>query len=255
MTKFSANLGFLWTELSLTKAIEAAAQHGFDAVECHFPYLTPASEVAATLTKTKLQMLGLNTIKGDAEKGENGLCALPDRITDARASIDQAIEYAHAISTPNVHLMAGVASGAQADIAFLDNLRYATAKAKPLGITILIEPLNPYDAPGYYLNNTAQAEAIIQTIATDNLKLMFDCYHVQVIEGDVTRRMEQLLPIIGHIQIASVPDRSEPDSGELDYRYVLHAAKNMGYTSPIGAEYKPSGKTEEQLEWLNTLNS
>ncbi len=254
MTKFSANLGFLWTELSLTKAIEAAALHGFDAVECHFPYLTPASEVAAVLSKTKLQMLGLNTIKGDAAKGENGLCALPDRIADARASIDQAIDYAHAINTPNVHVMAGIAAGAAADKTFLDNLHYATEKANPLGITILIEPLNPFDAPGYYLNNTTQAEAIIKEIAGDNVKLMFDCYHVQVIEGDVTRRMEQLLPIIGHIQIASAPDRAEPDSGELDYRYVLKAAKNMGYTSPIGAEYRPNSTTESGLGWLKILN-
>jgi len=172
MTKFSANLGFLFTELPLPDAIESAAHHGFDAVECHFPYSTPADDTIAALKKTGLRMLGLNTIKGDESKGDNGLCALPERIEEARASIDQAIDY-------------------------------------------VIEPLNPYDAPGYYLNTTDQAVKVIEAVSAENLKLMFDCYHVQIIEGDVSRRMKTLLPIIGHIQIASVPARAEPDKGAL----------------------------------------
>ncbi len=253
MIQLSANLGFLWTELTLTQAIEAAANNGFEAVECHFPYTTPTTDVKATLAKTGLQMLGLNTIKGDAANGENGLCALPDRLTEARAAIDQAIHYADKIGTPNVHVMAGVATGRAADKTFIDNLRYATTKAAPLGITILIEPLNSYDAPDYYLNNTAQAANIIETIDADNLKLMFDCYHVQVIEGDVVRRMRNLQSIIGHIQIAAAPDRTEPDNGELDYRYVFEAIDAMGYTQPVGAEYKPVSTTESGLGWMKSL--
>lgn len=253
MTKFSANLGFLFTELPITAAIEAAAKHRFDAVECHFPYSTPAADTKAALEKTGLRMLGLNTVKGDVSKGDNGLCAIPERVDEARASIDQAVEYAARLETPNIHVMAGNASGKAADTTYLDNLRYAVGKAAAHGINILIEPLNPYDAPGYYLNNTGQARQIIETIAADNLKLMFDCYHVQVIEGDVCRRMKTLLPIIGHVQIASAPDRKEPGCGELDYSYVLNALHDLGYEAPVGAEYKPATTTEAGLDWMNKL--
>jgi len=254
VTKLSANLGFLWTDLPLTDAIEAAATAGFDAVECHFPYQTPAPDVNAALTKTGLTMLGLNTIKGDESKGDNGLCAIPSRVSEARAAIDQAIEYAREINTPNIHVMAGIAEGQTATDTYIENLHYATSQASSYGINILIEPLNPYDAPGYYLNSTAQAAEIIDRVNTTNLKLMFDCYHVQIIEGDVCRRMEQLLPIIGHIQIASVPMRAEPDSGELDYRYVFKSIEAIGYTAPIGAEYKPTGTTGDSLGWMKTLS-
>lgn len=253
MTTFSANLGFLFTELPLTDAIEAAKKNGFDAVECHFPYSTPASETKAALAKTGLTMLGLNTIRGNESAGDNGLCAIPERVDEARASIDQAIEYARQIDTPNVHVMAGVASGDLANDTYIENLRYATQKASDHGIDILIEPLNPYDAPGYFLNHTAQAETVISTVAANNLKLLFDCYHVQIIEGDVCRRMQQLLPIIGHIQIASVPARAEPDKGELDYRYVLKEIAELGFHTPIGSEYKPATTTEGALGWMKSL--
>lgn len=253
MTKFSANLGFLFQELSLTSGIEAAKKHGFDAVECHFPYSVPAAETNAALQKTGLKMLGLNTIKGDESKGDNGLSAIPGRIDEARTAIDQAIEYAALTDTRNIHVMAGNASGTEADKTYLDNLRYATSKAAEHGINILIEPLNPYDAPGYYLQDTEQAKNIIETLAVDNLKLMFDCYHVQIIEGDVCRRLNTLLPIVGHIQIASAPDRAEPDSGELNYRYVHDFLNELGYKAPIGAEYKPASTTEAGLGWMQKL--
>jgi len=251
--KFSANLGFLFTELSLTEGIEAATNHGFDAVECHFPYATPAAVTKAALEKTGLKMLGLNTIKGDESKGDNGLCAIPHRVAEARAAIDQSVEYAAQIDTPNIHVMAGISSGAAADDCYLENLSYATSKAAKHGINILIEPLNPYDAPGYYLNSTTQAEKVIEKVAADNLKLMFDCYHVQIIEGDVCRRMKALLPLIGHIQIASVPARAEPDVGELNYRYVMDAITELGYQAPIGAEYKPATTTVDGLGWVQGL--
>ena len=253
MTKFSANLGFLFTELPLPDAIESAAHHGFDAVECHFPYSTPADDTIAALKKTGLRMLGLNTIKGDESKGDNGLCALPERIEEARVSIDQAIDYAALIDTPNIHVMAGNASGAAANKTYLDNLHYATSKAKKHNINILIEPLNPYDAPGYYLNTTDQAVKVIEAVGAENLKLMFDCYHVQIIEGDVCRRIKTLLPIIGHIQIASVPARAEPDNGELDYSYVLGVLNELDFKAPVGAEYKPAASTEAGLEWMQKL--
>lgn len=248
--RFSANLGFLWTELPLPQAIAAAASAGFDAVECHWPYETPPEEVSAALKTTGLRMLGLNTRRGNPEAGENGLAALPDRMNDAREAIDEALEYARMIGARNVHVMAGFASGPKADRAFRDNLSYACRAAAPHGLTILIEPLNGYDAPGYYLGSTRQAVQIIEELRLANLKLMFDCYHVQQIEGDVSHRLEALMPHIGHIQFASVPDRGPPDAGELSYPHVFGVLDRLGYIAPLGAEYKPRGATEASLGWL-----
>ena len=251
--KFSANLGFLWNELSLPNAIRAAKAAGFNAVECHWPYETPAVEIRKALKETGLTRLGLNTVRGDVAGGENGLTALPGREAEARAAIDQAIEYATTIGTPNIHVMAGFACGEAARQTFITNLRYATTTANQHNITILIEPLNHYDAPGYFLQTSAQAKAIIDAIAVDNLRLMFDCYHLQIMEGDISRRLEDLLPLIGHIQFASVPDRNEPDQGELNYRHVFKQLDKLGYTAPLGAEYKPRGTTDAGLGWMHTL--
>lgn len=250
--KFSANLGFLWNDRPLPDAIRAAASAGFDAVECHWPYDTPAPEVAAALTETGLPMLGLNTRRGNLDAGENGLAALPGREADARAAIDEAIAYATAIGAANVHVMAGFASGDQAHASFVETLRYACDTATPHGITILIEPLNHYDAPGYFLTTTTQAARIIETVRAVNLKLMFDCYHVQLMEGDLTHRLQSLLPHIGHIQFASAPDRGPPDRGELNFVYLFETISRLGWTAPLGAEYKPQGPTDDTLGWLRT---
>ena len=248
--KFSANLGFLWNNLPLPDAIRAAKRAGFHAVECHWPYDTPTSEINAALAETGFTMLGLNTVRGDVAAGENGLSALVGREAEARLAIDQAIAYAAEINTPNIHVMAGFASGELAHQTFVENLRYATAKAAEYGITILIEPLNHYDAPGYFLQYSAQAKAIIEEVGAQNLKLMFDCYHLQIMEGDISHRLAALMPIIGHIQIASVPDRAEPDTGELDYGHVFEVLEGLGYEGAIGAEYKPLHEIENGLGWL-----
>lgn len=248
--KFSANLGFLWAELPLPDAIRAAKKAGFDAVECHWPYGTPPADVAAALAGTGLEMLGLNTSRGDVGAGENGLAALPGRTEDARAAIDEAIAYATAIDCKAIHVMAGFASGADAHARFLDNLTYACEKAAPHGITILIEPLNRYDAPGYFLTTTAQAVGVIEEVGAANLRLMFDCYHVQLMEGDLSHRLADLMPHIGHIQFASVPDRGPPGAGEIDYSHVFDLIQTLGYAEPLGAEYKPARPTEETLDWL-----
>lgn len=253
MTKFSANLGFLWTELSLPDAIRAAHTAGFDAVECHWPYDTPTADANAALAETGLKMLGLNTSRGDTDAGENGLSALPNRQSDARAAIDQAISYAAATKTPNIHVMAGFANGPDAHATFMENLRYATAHAAPHNITILIEPLNRHDAPNYFLQTTDQAITIISEVAAPNLKLMFDCYHVGRTEGDVTTRIRRLLPHIGHIQFAAVPTRGAPDQGELNYAHIFQDIAAADYTAPLGAEYKPNGPTEKTLGWMTTL--
>lgn len=249
--KFSANLGFLWTDLALPDAIRAAKSAGFDAVECHWPYDVPVAELQAALRETGFTMLGLNTRRGNA--GDNGLSALPGREVEARAAIDQAIAYAHAIGTPNIHVMAGFASGDAAQQTFAENLKYACDQARLHNITILIEPLNSYDAPGYFLSTTQQALDIITQVGAPNLKLMFDCYHVQLMEGDLSHRIEKLLPVIGHIQFASVPDRGAPDHGEVNYAHIFDVIARLGYAAPLGAEYKPSGDTDASLSWLKTL--
>ncbi len=251
MTRFSANLGFLWTDRSLPEAIHAAKLAGFDAVECHWPYETPAAAVKSALQNTGLMMLGLNTRRGDASAGDNGLSAICGREAEALAAIDEAITYARAITTPCIHVMAGFAAGPKAHATFIDNLRYACDKAASHDITILIEPLNYYDAPGYFLNTTAQAAAIIREVGKSNLKLMFDCYHVQLMEGDITNRLQRLLPLIGHIQFASVPDRGPPDHGEVSYAHVFDTIAQLGYAAPLGAEYKVEGDTDATLGWLS----
>ena len=250
MTTFSANLGFLWNDRPLPDAIRAAKAAGFDAVECHWPYEFPAGEVAAALSETGLSMLGLNTRRGDVAGGENGLSALPGRETEARAAIDEAIAYARATRTGAIHVMAGFAEGEDARATFCANLAYACEQSAPHGITILIEPLNRYDAPGYFLSTTDQTVAIIETVGAANLKLMFDCYHVQLMEGDITNRLTRLQPSIGHIQFASVPDRAAPDHGELNYAHVFAAIDRLGWDRPLGAEYKPGGDTDATLDWL-----
>ncbi len=250
--KFSANLGFLWNDRPLPEAIMAAKDAGFDAVECHWPYAVSASEVKVALEDTGLKMLGLNTLRGNVSVGENGLSALPGRESEARAAIDQAIEYATEISAGAIHVMAGNSSGPRARSAFIENLIYASEKAGP-DITILIEPLNHYNAPGYFLSTVEQAADIIRAVTKPNLKMMFDFYHVQIMGGDVTRRFEANLPLIGHVQIASVPDRGSPDHGELDYSFALRRVRELGWSFPIGAEYLPANGAVPDLAWLATF--
>jgi hydroxypyruvate isomerase len=248
--KFSANLGFLWADKPLPEAIRAAASAGFDAVEMHWPYDTNATDVRAALVDTGLPVLGLNTRRGDVEGGENGLTALPGREAEARAAIDEALVYARSIGANAVHVMAGFASGPEAHRIFVENLRYACTVAAHDNITILIEPLNHYDAPGYFLSGTDLALAVIADVGAENLKLMFDCYHIQLMEGDLSHRLDRLLAHIGHIQFASVPDRGAPDQGEVNYAHIFEVIAGLGWDQPLGAEYKPGGDTDATLGWL-----
>lgn len=243
--KFSANLGFLWADRPLPDAIHAAKAAGFDAVECHWPYATPAQDVKAALDATGLPMLGLNTARGDVAGGENGLAALAGREDEARAAITQAIEYADIVGAGAIHVMCGFAQGPAAHATFVENLKFACAATDK---TILIEPLNRHDAPGYFLQTTDQARTILQEVAAPTLKLMFDCYHVGRTEGDITTRLADLADIIGHIQFASVPDRGAPDHGELDYAHIF--AQLTSWPAPLGAEYKPGGDTDATLGWM-----
>lgn len=252
MLRFSANLGFLWTDRPLPEAIRAACRAGFDAVECHWP-CEPAADVRAALAETGLPMLALNTDKGDLARGEFGLCALSGREEDGRAAIDAALAFGQAIGARTLHVLAGCpgeAGASRARDTYLRALAYASDRAERAGMHVLIEPLNPRDAPGYYLCSTEQAAEIVAELGRPNLRIMFDCYHVQIIAGDLIRRLERLLPLIGHIQIAAVPSRAEPDEGEVAYERLLPAIAAMGYDGYIGAEYRPRGRVEDGLGWL-----
>ena len=246
--RFSANLGFLFTDRPLPEAVRAAARAGFDAVECHFPYDTDPGALSAALEDTGLPMLSLNTAPG----ASFGLAAMPGQEAEARAAIDQAVAYAAEIGAANVHVMAGKTDGGPAaEETFRQNLAFACTRAAAHGIGILIEPINHRDVPGYHLSRVEHAAAIIADLAQPNLRLMFDCYHTQIMQGDLTRRIEAHLPLIGHIQIAAVPDRGEPDAGEVNYPELLKSIAAMGYDRPIGAEYKPrGGDTAKGLGWL-----
>ncbi len=245
MTTFSANLGFLWTELPLPAAIRAARAAGFAAVECHWPYAVPAAEVAAALAGTGLPMLALNTRPGGA--GEFGLSALAGREAEARAAIDEALAYAEAVGALAVHVMAGVGGD---EAVFRANLAHACDRAPP-GVTILIEPLNPFDVPGYHLTDLEQAAATLDALARPNLKVMFDCYHAGRSGLDIAAAFAAHRPRIGHVQIAAVPDRGPPDHGTVDYAALLPL---IDWPAPIGAEYRPGGKTEDSLGWLPRLS-
>lgn len=246
----SANLGFLFRELSLPEAIRHAHAKGFDAVECHWPYDTDAGAVSAALAETGMPMLGLNTVRGDAEAGDFGLAAIPGRETEARTAIDQAVGYAARIGCANVHVMAGRAEGKAAFDTFCANLAYAAEKAAPYGIGILIEPLNTRDAPGYFLTDVDRALEVIERTGSDSVRIMYDCYHMQIMRGDLLRTVARVLDRIGHIQFAAVPDRAEPDHGEVDFSWLLPEIAALGYRGWLGAEYRP---VTGSLAWLDDL--
>ncbi|MEM9497897.1 MAG: TIM barrel protein [Pseudomonadota bacterium] len=253
MSRFSANLGFLWSDLPLTDAILAARTAGFSAVECHWPYDTPAEQVREVLHLAGLPMLSINTRPGRVEDGEFGLAALTGRQGESESVIKEAIDYAAAVSARAVHVMAGIAEGPDAHIVFVQNLRFAARVASKRGIEILIEPINTDDVPGYFLRTVAQAVRLVDEVAEDNVKLLFDCYHVGRAEGQVLNRLRIALPYIGHIQFASVPDRGTPDHGVLDYRLLFEQVDQMGWTRPLGAEYRVVGDTAASLGWMHSV--
>lgn len=252
---FSANLGFLWTELSLPDAIRAAANTGFKAVELHWPYAVDAALVRQALDETGLPILGLNTPRGDVDAGEFGLAALPGREADARATIDQAIDYAIATDAKAIHVMAGKTSATAAKTTFIANLRYAADKAGAHGISILLEPLNGCDVPGYFLLDNALAASIIAETGRDNIRIMFDCYHAGRRGENVLQQYLAYQDQIGHVQFAAVPDRGEPDHGDVDFHQLLPQIAEAGYGSYFGAEYKPRQSTDAGLGWLCTWDN
>ncbi|MCB5174266.1 hydroxypyruvate isomerase family protein [Microvirga lenta] len=253
MHRFSANLGFLFTELSETKRIAAAAAAGFTGVEMHWPYQVPAPEMRSALSRSELTMLGLNTPVGNAAAGDFGLGALPGREGEFQQAVEQALSYGTAIGASSVHCMAGAVAPddlVRAEQTFVANLKAAADRAAQASMTILIEPINHRDKPGYFLHRIEQAASIIEKVGRSNVKIMFDCYHIQITQGDLIRRLETHLELIGHVQVAAVPSRAEPDEGEVNYPEILRTLERIGYGGWIGAEYKPRGRTEDGLGWL-----
>ena len=254
--RFSANLGLLWPERPLLDRIEAAARAGFRAVEMHWPYDVPASEVAETARRTDVTLLGINTAPGNFAAGERGLGAVPGREQDFQATVDQAVEYCRRSGATAIHVMAGnvpVTEKARARDVFAANLRVAAAKAAAHQLTVLLEPLNPNDNPGYFYSTLAEAIGLIDELALPNVKLQFDVYHVARAEGDVLVKLEKYRAYIGNIQIAGVPARGEPDEGEIAYLRIFAAIDELKYTGWIGCEYRPRRDTDSGLSWMNRM--
>jgi hydroxypyruvate isomerase len=254
MPKFSANLGFLWADRPLLARIDAAAKAGFKAIELHWPYDVPAQEIRDSCAYHNVTLLGLNAATGDAAQGEFGLAALAGRQDAFEASLDQAIDYAHMSGASSIHVLAGIVAPEdklKARWVLRENLALACKKAT--GLTILLEPINQRDRPGYFYSTIAEAASLIEEIGVPNIKIMFDVYHVGVSEGDVIRRLERYLPLIGHVQIAAVPSRAEPDEGEIAYSAIFAELDRAGYEGWVGCEYKPRSGTGEGLQWVNTL--
>jgi len=256
MPRFSANLGYLWTHLPLLERFDAAARAGFRAVELHWPYEVPASDFAQAIARNRLTLLGINTGPGDPAAGGRGLGAVPGREREFQATIDQAIAYCRAAGGNAIHAMAGMVAPEDRERAratFAENLREAAPKAAAAGLTLLLEPLNPYDNPGYFYSLLADAFSLIDELELPNLKLQFDVYHVARTEGDVLVKLERYHPYIGNIQIAGVPDRTEPDEGEIAYRAVFAALDRLEYNGWVACEYRPRADTDGGLAWMRRL--
>jgi 2-dehydrotetronate isomerase len=260
MLKFSANLSIMFTEAPFLERFALAAKHGFAGVECWFPYECPKDEIAARLNDNGLRCIGINTAPGDTARSDWGLAIFPERRTDFLAGVDQAIEYAIALNCHNIHVMAGMmeagAPAARYEASFIEHVAIAAERARAAGKTVLIEPLSPIDRPGYFLSTQAQARRIVSSLHAlnaVNVKIMFDVYHVQMTEGNIVKNFHASLPQIGHIQIADVPGRHEPGTGEINFPFVLSEIANSGYDAWIGCEYKPRSNTALSLAWRDRM--
>ena len=254
MPRFAANLSMMFQEHEFLDRFRAARAAGFAGVEFLFPYDFPAEDIAARLQQAGLAQVLFNLPPGEWAKGERGLAALPGREEEFRHSIETALAYAEALECRTLHCMAGmVPPGVErehCERALTANLRIAARACAEAGRTLVIEPINTRDMAGYFLNYQGQARAIIEEVAEPNLKLQLDLYHCQIMEGDLARHIRELAHITGHVQIAGVPDRQEPDQGEVNYRYLFDVLDETGYQGWIGCEYRPRGRTTDGLGWF-----
>jgi hydroxypyruvate isomerase len=257
MPKFAANLTMMFNEVAFPERFTAAAKAGFKAVEFLFPYDHAPQDVAQWLKENKLENALFNLPPGNWAAGERGMAALPGREEEFRASVARALDYALTLGTQRVHVMAGlVPEGAdrkRCREVYIENLRYAAREAAKHDRMVLIEPINTRDIPGYFLNTQAEGHAIREAVGAPNLKVQMDFYHAQIVEGDLAMTFKKYFDGIGHIQIAGVPSRHEPDDGEVNYRYLFRLLDEMGYDGWVGCEYRPRGRTEDGLGWLKSL--
>jgi hydroxypyruvate isomerase len=254
MPRLAANISLLFPEMPFMERFAAAAAAGFRAVEYQFPYaLGSAAEIAARARDAGVEVVLHNLPAGDADKGERGLACLPRREREFREGVERAIEYARAAGCPRLNALAGVApADAAPELVFetlVENLRYAAGRLEQAGLTLLAEPINTRSIPGFYLSTTRQWLEVADAVAAANFALQYDIFHMQIMEGDLAKTLERLLPSIGHLQLADVPGRHEPGTGEINFDFLLAHIDRLGYAGWIGCEYIPRGDTREGLAW------
>ena len=257
MPKFAANLTMLFTELPFLDRFAAAKAAGFSAVEYLFPYEYPREELAKRLRASGLKQVLHNLPAGNWAAGERGIACHPDRVHEFRAGVERAIPYANALDCGQVNCLAGkVPAGVSPEVAhatFVANLRHAAGALREAGVRLLIEPINSYDIPGFFLTRTEQAIAILDEVASDNLFLQYDVYHAQRTEGELAATLQRHLARIGHIQVADNPGRNEPGTGEINYAFLFRHLDALGWKGHIGCEYKPRSETVDGLGWIKEL--
>ena len=259
MPKFAANLSMMFNEVPFLERFSAAADAGFRGVEYLFPYDHPVEAIEDLLNRHHLENVLFNLPPGNWAAGERGTTCLPGREAEFRAGVRNAIAYATRLKTTRLHAMAGVvpqgADHAAVKSAYIGNLKYAAAELAPHGITLLIEAINTRDIPGFYLSTQAQSHAVMQEVGAPNLKMQLDCYHMQIMEGDLAMKLRKYAADCGHVQVAGVPERHEPDTGEVRYPYLFELLDSLGYDGWVGCEYRPAGKTVDGLGWFRSLGT
>lgn len=256
MPQFAANLSMMFTEHPFLERFAAAAESGFTAVEYLFPYEHTPTQVAEALTSAGLTQALFNAPPGDWDRGERGIAALPGRDAEFSASLRKALDYAEALGCGHIHVMAGIAEPSETSTeTYMRRIREAAETAHAQGVKILVEPINPIDMPGYFLSSVSQGLQLLKDIDHPNTGLQFDLYHAQITDGDVTRLLRSAAEVTSHIQIASVPQRHEPDQGELNYPWLFDLLDAEGYQGYIGCEYRPRAGTLEGLSWFQQYRS
>ena len=253
MPNLAANLSLLFTECAFLDRFDAAAKAGFRQVEYQFPYEFDKEAVAQRARAAGVEVVLHNIPSGNAAKGDRGIACLPHRIEEFREGVGRAIDYAAAVRCPRLNCLAGIvppgSDEARYRETFVGNLRFAASELEAAGLALMIEPVNTRTVPGFFLNRSAQALSILDEVGADNAFIQYDVFHMQIMEGDLAKSIARLLPRIGHMQIADVPDRHEPGTGEIHFPFLLAEIDRLGYKGSIGCEYNPAGDTVQGLAW------